>query len=283
VNFVPMSELLIAAASGGYAVPSFCAWNAESIEVILSTASDLKAPVILMNGPGEFGLLSHIELGAVAHALAKRFEVRAALHLDHGDSLPQVEACLAADYTSVMLDFSTRPFSENIAALQKVVSMAHPRGITVEGELGLIGQVDDMSVEGTKQSTLTDPAMAAEFVQRTGIDALAVSIGNAHGMYTTLPHLELELLAKLKTATGIPLVLHGGSGTPEADLRKAIVLGIAKVNVATELMNAVRGSLQEQWNTGVNRWLPLAQAAAMKAITPVLEKWFRLTGAVGQA
>ena len=278
-----MAELLGRAASGGYAVPSFCAWNAESIEVILSTAADLKAPVILMNGPGEFGLLSPIELGAVAHALAKRFEVQAALHLDHGNSIAQVECCLAANYTSVMLDFSTRPFAENIGALQKVVGMAHPRGVTVEGELGLIGQVDDVSVESGRHSTLTDPEMAAEFVKKAGIDALAVSIGNAHGMYTTLPHLDIELLAKLKAATGIPLVLHGGSGTPEADLRQAISRGIAKVNVATELMNAVRESLLEQWNSGRNRWLPLAQAAAGKAITPVLEKWFRLTGAVGQA
>ncbi len=283
MNFVPMAELLLRAASAGYAVPSFCAWNAESIEVILSTAADLKAPVILMNGPGEFGLLSPLELGAVAHALAKRFKVQAALHLDHGDSLAQVDCCLAAEYTSVMLDFSTRPFVENVDALRTVVSRARPRGITVEGELGLIGQADDVSVEGTKHSTLTDPNMAAEFVEKTGIDALAVSIGNAHGMYTTLPHLDLELLAKLKAATGIPLVLHGGSGTPEADLRRAITLGIAKVNVATELMNAVRESLLEQWNSGKNRWLPLAQAAAGKAITPVLEKWFRLTGAVGQA
>ncbi len=283
MKFMPMSELLLRAASGGYAVPSFCAWSAESMEVVLRTAADLKAPVILMNGPGEFGVLSPLEQGAVAHALVERFEVQAALHLDHGDSLAQVESCLAANYSSVMLDFSTRPFAENIDALRTVVSMARPRGVTVEGELGLIGQVDQVSVEGGKHSTLTDPTMAAEFVEKTGIDALAVSIGNAHGMYTTLPKLDLELLAKLKAATGIPLVLHGGSGTPEGDLRRAISLGIAKVNVASELMKAVRESLQEQWSAGKNLWLPMAQAESIKAIAPVLEKWFRVTGAIGQA
>src|SRR5215831_17472474 len=139
VKFAPMSELLKQAATGGYAVPSFCVWNAESMEVVMRTAEKLKAPVILMNGPGEFGLLSPRDLGAVAHALAERFEVRAALHLDHGNSVAQVEACLAANYSSVMLDYSARPFAENIEGMRRVVGLAHPRGVTVEGELGMIG------------------------------------------------------------------------------------------------------------------------------------------------
>jgi fructose/tagatose bisphosphate aldolase len=125
--------------------------------------------------------------------------------------------------------------------------------------------------------------MAAAFVEKTGIDVLAVSIGNAHGLYTKLPHLDFERLAKLQAATRIPLVLHGGSGTPEADLRRAISLGIAKVNVATELISAVRQSLLEQWGTGKNLWTPIAQAAAMQAMAQVVEKWFHLTSAAGRA
>ena len=281
MKFTPMSELLREATAGGYAVPSFCAWSAESMEIVLRTAANLKAPVILMNGPGEFGLLGPRDLGGVAHALGERFEVKAALHLDHGNSVAQVEACLAANYSSVMLDYSARPLAENIEGLRRVVGLAHPRGVTVEGELGMIGRVDEVSVESGNESTLTDPDMAAAFVKETGIDALAVSIGNAHGLYTKLPQLDFERLAKLKAVTGIPLVLHGGSGTPEADLRRAISLGIAKVNVATELMNAVRQSLVQQWNSGENVWLPMAQAAAMEATAPVVEKWFRLTGAAG--
>ena len=166
---------------------------------------------------------------------------------------------------------------------RRVVALAHPQGVTVEGELGVIGQVDQVTAEGGGQSTLTDPHMAAAFVEKTGIDALAVSIGNAHGFYTKLPHLDFERLAKLKAATRIPLVLHGGSGTPEADLRRAISLGIAKVNVATEVIAAVRQSLLEQWSTGKNLWTPIAQAVAMQAMAKVVEKWFHLTKAAGRA
>jgi fructose/tagatose bisphosphate aldolase len=125
--------------------------------------------------------------------------------------------------------------------------------------------------------------MAAEFVQRTGIDALAVSIGNAHGSYTKLPRLDFERLAQLREATNIPLVLHGGSGTPPDDLRRAISLGMAKVNVATEIMNSIRGSLMAEWQAGKNLWVPLAEATALKAAESVFEKWIHLTGAAGKA
>ena len=272
MKFVPMSELLQRATSGGYAVPAFCVWSAETMEAVLRTAAKLKAPVILMTGPWEFALLGPPDLGTVAHALARRFEVPAALHLDHGNSMQQVEACLAAGYTSVMLDYSTRPLTENTEAMRRVVATAHPLGVTVEGELGIIGKVDQVTVEGGGQSTLTDPAVATSFVKETGIDVLAVSIGNAHGMYTKLPHLDFERLAKIHATVPVYLVLHGGSGTPEADLRKAITLGIAKVNVATELINAVRQSLMGQWGSGENLWTPIAQASAIEAMTKVLEK-----------
>jgi len=283
MQFVPMLQLLRRAVSEGYAVPAFCVWNAESIEVVLRMAAELKAPVILMSGPGEFGLLAPRDLGALARALAERFDVPAALHLDHGNSMTMVEDCLAANFTSVMLDYSTRPWLENLEALRRVVALAHPQGVTVEGELGVIGQADQVTVEGAGQSTLTDPDKAAAFVEQTEIDALAVSIGNAHGFYTKLPSLDFERLAKLQAATRIPLVLHGGSGTPEGDLRRAISLGIAKVNVATELISAVRQSLLEQWGKGKNLWTPIAQAVAMQAMAQVVEKWFHLTCAAGRA
>ena len=283
MNFIPMSELLDRAASGGYAVPAFCVWNAETVEVVLRTAEALKAPVIVMSGPAEFGLLRPAQMGAIAHAVAKQFNVPAALHLDHGDSLELVEACLNAGYTSVMLDYSRQSFQENAEAMRRVAAMAHPRGVTVEGELGTIGQVDHATQEGGKQSTLTDPEVAARFVKETGIDTLAVAIGNAHGIYTTLPQLDFDRLERIHTAVSLPLVLHGGSGTPAADLRRAISLGIAKVNVASELVAAIRKSLLEQWGAGKNQWVPIAQAAAIEAMAPVVEKWLRLTGAAGRA
>jgi tagatose 1,6-diphosphate aldolase GatY/KbaY len=283
VEFLPMSLLEKDALAGGYGVPAFCVWNAECIDAVLRTAQALKAPVILMNGPGEYGLLPPALMGAVAHTLARRYNVRAALHLDHGDSLEMVDACLEAGYTSVMLDYSIRPYRENVEALKRVVAKAHPRGVTVEGELGTLGQVDDVTVEGGKVMTLTDPDVAASFVEATGIDTLAVSIGNAHGIYTTLPQLDFDRLAKIHATVSVPLVLHGGSGTPAADLKRAISLGIAKINVATELIAAQRNSLLSQWGEKKNMWMPIAQAVAIEAMIPVLEKWLHLTGAAGQA
>jgi len=283
MRFVPMSELLTRAVAGGYAVPAFCAWNAEAMINVLSMASDLRAPVIIMNGPAEFGLISPPDFGAMAYALAAQFDVPAALHLDHGDSLVQVETCLSSGYTSVMLDFSSRSYAENAGALRQVAAMARPRGVTVEGEIGHVGKVDAVSTEGAGISTLTEPEEAATYVAETGVNALAISIGNAHGQYTRLPSLDFDRLAAIRKAVDIPLVLHGGSGTPESDLKRVISLGIAKVNVATELIAAVRESLLEQWGKGENEWTPVAQTMAMRAMAPIVEKWIRRTGADGQA
>ena len=132
-------------------------------------------------------------------------------------------------------------------------------------------------------STLTQPSAAAEFAAATGVDALAVSVGNAHGIYHELPQLDFERLAQLRDAVPVPLVLHGGSGTPEPDLRRAIALGIAKVNVASELVKAMRESLMAQGNAGENLWIPIAQAKAMEPFTTVVRRWFGLTDAVGKS
>lgn len=280
---LPKLNLLKKAMADGYAVPSFCVWNAETAITVLGVAADLRAPVILMNGPGEFCSLAPADLAAIVRDVYVRFEVPVALHLDHGDTIDRVEECLRAGYTSVMLDFSTRPYAENVAAMREVVALARPYDVPVEGELGHIGQADAVTPEGDGESTLTDPAEAGRFVRETGVDALAVSIGNAHGRYPKLPALDLERLEEIRSATSVPLVLHGGSGTPEEELQRMISLGIAKVNVATELVTALRGSLLEQWQNGRNLWIPTAQAEAMTAMVPVVEKWIRCTGAAGRA
>jgi ketose-bisphosphate aldolase len=278
-----MLDLLRAALSEGYAVPSFCVWNAESMVAVLSVAERLRAPVILMNGPGEFPLLTPGSMGTVARALASQYRVQAALHLDHGDSPEMVADCLDAGYTSVMLDYSSRPYEENAAAMRRVAAMARQTGATTEGELGIVGKVDSATPEGTDSAALTDPAQAAAFVEETGIDALAVAIGNAHGQYARLPRLDFQRLADVRSVVSIPLVLHGGTGTPPDDLRRAISLGIAKVNVATESVASVRQALRDQWDAGRNLWAPLALAEAMPAMERVVEKWITLTGAAGRA
>jgi ketose-bisphosphate aldolase len=283
VSFVPMSELVQKAYRKGYAVPAFCAWNAEVIEAILAAAEKMRAPVILMSGPGEFPVLPPAVMAAVSYALEARHAVPAALHLDHGDSLEMVRDCVEASYTSVMLDFSARPFEENIRGLQAVVEMARPKGITVEGEIGRIGKADDATAEGAAASAFTDPAQAAEYVRKTGVDLLAVSVGNKHGFYRGDPHLEFGLLSELRAAVNVPLVMHGGTGIPEKDIRRSVQLGIAKVNVASELVHGFRGSLTAQWQEGRNLWTPIACGEAAGVIGPVVEKWIRITGAQGMA
>ena len=283
MNFCPALDLVAKAREGGFAIPSFCVWNAETIDAVMSVAADCRAPVILMNGPAEFGLLSPGKMAAAARAIAQDYEIQAALHLDHGDSMKCVESCLAAGYTSVMLDYSTKLFEENVAALARVVSLAHAKGVTVEGEIGAVGRVDEVTGEGTGEASLTDPNEARTLVERTGIDMVAIAIGNAHGNYPTRPKLDFELLATLREAVSTPLVLHGGSGTPEEDLERAIGLGIAKVNVASELVRAVRECILERWGTPEVMWLPMVLAEATQALAPIVERWIRKTGAAGKA
>lgn len=277
-----MADLLADARRRQYAVPSFCAWNAESIETVLRVAERLHAPVIVMTGAVEFALLRPHVVGQIARLLIEEYPVTAALHLDHGDSLELVDACLAADFTSVMLDYSARSYEENVAAMQEVVARARPRGVTIEAEIGHVGRIDNITPEWVSASTLTEPADAVAFVEATGVDALAISIGNAHGQYTHLPQFDFPRLAAIQQGTGIPLVLHGGSGTPDEELRQAIALGIAKVNVATDLITAFRSSLLAQWQAGKNLWAPLAQAEAVRAMEPAIERWIVRTGAQGK-
>lgn len=283
MSFVPMADLMGRAFRGGYAVPAFCTWNAESMEVVLDVAERMHAPVILMQGPGEFSLLSPRAMAAAARAMEGLHHASAALHLDHGDSMEMVRACIEARYTSVMLDFSARSFEENVQALRDVVALARPLGISVEGEIGKIGKADDATAEGGVGSAYTKTADAVRYVKETGVDFLAVSVGNKHGFYQGAPHLEFGLLAELHAAVSVPLVMHGGTGIPEKDIQRSIGMGVAKVNVASELVHGVRESLSAQWGKGANLWTPLAMGEAKKIMVPIVEKWFRVTGAEGRA
>jgi ketose-bisphosphate aldolase len=283
MSFVSMEDMVGRARREGYAVPAFCAWNAEVMDAILQAAERLRAPVILMQGPGEFPLLPPALMAAVAYAVKRRYPVPAVLHLDHGDSFGLVRDCIASGYTSVMLDYSARPFDENTEALREVCGLAHPRGISVEGEIGKVGRAEESTAEASGKSALTDPREAVEYVRRTGVDLLAVSIGNKHGFYQGDPRLDFGLLEELHAALRVPLVLHGGTGTPEKDIRRSIGLGIAKVNVASELVHGLRDSLTSQWNAGRNLWSPIALGEAAAGLQTIVEKWIHITGAEGKA
>jgi len=283
MKFQPAKELIAKAEKGGYAIPAFCAWNAEIINIVLKTAAEVHSPVIVMSGPGEFSLLPPAPMAATAHALAKLYDVPAALHYDHGDSMVVLNECLNVGFTSVMLDFSTKPYQENVNGLKEAVRNAKRFHATVEGELGAVGKVDDGAKEGSAKNVLTDPRMARDYVEQTGVDILAVSIGNKHGIYTTLPKFDFQRLQEIHDAVPIPLVLHGGSTTPEADIKHSIDLGIRKINVASELVACVRESLLQQWTAKKNPWVPGAMAEATTGIPAILKRWMKMVGSEGMA
>jgi len=280
--FVPMKPLLEHALANGYAVPSFCVWNTETMNAVLTTAKRMRAPVILMSGEVECAVNQPAPTAATARALDDLHGMSVPFHLDHGASVARGRECLAAGYSSLMLDFSAYPYEKNVAALREMVALARPAGVTIEGELGAVGHVSPDTAEGSHGSTLTDPGQAADFVAQTGIDCLAVSIGNAHGFYTALPAFDFARLEQIHRAVSIPLVLHGGTGTPDADIRRAISLGIAKVNVATALVKPMRESLMKQWQEGARLWVPEAMAEAMKPVREAIAEWIVRTGAEGR-
>jgi len=270
---VGTNQMLRDARRGGYAVPGFCVWNAEMIRTVLEVAVQHNAPVILMSGPGEFPLLPPAVLGRIARAEAEPLQIPVAIHLDHGNSLEMVAECLEAGFTSVMLDASDRPFTENVKLTARAVEIARQAGADSEGEIGAIGRADDIAIEGAGAGTLTDPEQAAQFVAETGIDAVAVSIGNAHGIYAERPNLDFQRLRQINELVDVPLVLHGGSGTPSQDIQRAIGLGIAKVNVASSLEHAFWSNLAAHFaDPDDTLWMPLQMVKALEAVAAVIGK-----------
>lgn len=238
-------EMLIKAQKEGYAVPAFNIHNLETIQTVVETAAKMRSPVILAATPGTMKFAGRAYIKAIAEVAAREHNIPIALHLDHHTSYEEIIESLKIGIKSVMIDGSHLPFEENVEITKKVVEVAHKYGATVEAELGrLVGQEDDLSVD-EKDAVYTDPDAAVEFVERTGADSLAVAIGTAHGMYKTKPKLDFARLKKIRCLVDVPLVLHGASGISKEDVQKCISLGIAKVNISTELKIPFSQALRE--------------------------------------
>lgn len=227
--------MLIDAQNKGYAVPAFNIHNLETVQVVVETAAEMRSPVILAATPGTFSYAGRDYIQAIAETAALRYDIPIALHLDHHETIEDIKASVELGAKSVMIDASHHSFEENIRIVKEVVEYAHSKGATVEAELGRLGGQEDDLVVDEKDSFYTDPDAAVEFVERTGIDSLAVAIGTAHGLYTSEPKLDFERLAQIREKVYVPLVLHGASGISVEDVRKSITLGCTKVNIATEL------------------------------------------------
>lgn len=240
MNFVPMKGILQLAQEKGVAYGGFVFWSYEVAKAASDAATECQVPLILMCGQGEIDMMGGFA-GTVATArrACAAAGVPVALHLDHSLSYEACNEAVNAGFSSVMIDKSALPFEENIYETRRVVERAHAAGVTVEAELGrLVGEEGAVAVQGP-EAAQTDAQEAKEFVERTGIDALAVSIGTQHGQYRFEPKLNIERLKKIKELVDIPLVLHGGSGTPMAQVQESIKNGICKINICTDIVMAM--------------------------------------------
>jgi tagatose 1,6-diphosphate aldolase GatY/KbaY len=233
------TDALKEAANTGHALPGVVAYNLETVQGITAAAEAAGCPVLIQAGSSPFQHagrqpLMRLALDAAAHSAA-----RLGVHLDHSRDLDEITDCLEAGYTSVMVDGSHLPFAENIALTKEAVRRARDHGAWVEAELGALPGDEDVSTDAVAQtSAMTDPQQAAEFVASTGVDALAVAVGNVHGFTKTPIRLDLDRLAAIHAVVAVPLVLHGASGLPVEELHGALALGVAKVNVNAELRRA---------------------------------------------
>ena len=231
---VTSRQLLSDAQKEGYAVGAFNVENMEMVQAVAAAAEELQAPVIMQTTPSTVKYADLAYFYANAKAAAESVSVPVVIHLDHGNSFELAMRALRTGYTSVMIDGSHGTFEENIAVSKAVADACHPSGVPVEAELGKVGGKED-DLEGGEGNPYTDPEEAGIFVEKTGVDSLAVAIGTAHGVYKGIPRLDVKRLSEIREVVTIPLVLHGTSGVPDDAVRECIRRGICKVNYATDL------------------------------------------------
>lgn len=231
---VSMKEILVKAQSGAYGVAAPNVINEDTARVCIEAAVEMKAPIIL-----DFAFQFHpdiVSLGKIICMLAQAAPVPVAVNLDHGAAFEHAIWAIRAGFTSIMVDRSSAPYEDNVRDTAELVKIAHAVGVSVEAELGHVGDGENYAQD--REQGLTDPAKAREYADRTGIDCLAVAIGTAHGAYSGEPHLDFERLKAIRREVDIPLVLHGGSGSGNVNLVRAIQCGITKINIATDLFVA---------------------------------------------
>lgn len=231
---VTTKQLLLDAQKGGYAVGAFNVENMEMVQAVVAAAEELRSPVIMQTTPSTVKYANLNYFYENVKVAAQESSVPVVIHLDHGNSFELAMQAYRTGYTSIMIDGSHEGFEDNIALTSAVVKACHPGEVPIEAELGKVGGKED-DLDGGEGDPYTNPQEAAEFVERTGIDSLAVAIGTAHGVYKGVPKLDFSRLSEIRKAVSIPLVLHGTSGVPDEDVAECIKWGICKVNYATDL------------------------------------------------
>ena len=281
---VTSKELLQAALEGHFAVGAFNANNMEQIQGIIDAAVEEQSPVILQVSQGAIDYAGLGYASTMVKVAAQEADVPVVLHLDHGSSYSQNVVCLRAGFTSLMFDGSKLPYDENVRITKQIVEMASAVGVPVEGELGKVLQSRDNVSEEEVRAAMTDPDQARNFVEETGISALAVAVGSVHAMTSADAELDIERMKAIRAKVDIPMVLHGSSGAKEDSIVEAIQYGITKINVATQLNMAFVGAIKQATvdtpdNVDPRKWLALGR----DALKEVVRHKMRTFGSSGQA
>ena len=281
---VTVNELLLKAEKEGYAVGAFNANNMEIVQAIVEAAKRENAPVIMQASQGAITYAGLEFITEMVRLAATSSTVPVALHLDHGTDFDQVVRCIRSGFTSIMYDGSKLPLEENIAITRKVLEMTRPIGVSVEAELGKIGGTEDDVHVSEKDAMYTDPEEARYFVEQTGVESLAIAIGTAHGQYKGEPKLDFDRLAKIKSLVNIPIVLHGSSGVPDQSIRRAIELGVRKINIDTNIREAFVGEMRRVMMDKPDEIDPRKiLGPAREAATTIIAGKIRLFGSSGKA
>lgn len=277
---VSLKEIIDLAEKGNFAIPAFNVYNTETVMGVVKAAEEAKAPVIIQVYPRLLNEEVGYYLCPAIVAAARRASVPVCFHLDHGPSELEVQKALRWGATGIMYDGSVHPFEENVANTKHIIDICGAVDISVEGELGHIGSVNDDSME-----EFTDPDEAAEFVKRTGVTCLAVLIGNAHGHYKKTPKLDIERVKAIREATGgIPLVLHGGSGIPDEQVKAAINAGIRKMNIGTDVCCAfAKGTKETLDDPNRSLAIDLFMKHPIESVKKLALEKIKLVGADGKA
>lgn len=281
--YVSMKEMLKHASENKYAVMACNCINYEQAKAICEAAAEEAAPVIIDIAPRQMKLHATPEVMApMIKEIAEPLDVPVALNLDHGADYHDIVRCLKAGYSSVMVDASSYDFEENVRRTRLITSLAYEYGASVEAELGHVGQA--AAGDGRSADMYTNVDMACEFVERTGCDALAVAIGTAHGKYPEgfVPQLDFDRLAELKEALKMPLVLHGGSGAGEENIRRVVELGINKINVCTDLFNYQRDQIRAELNENPDVEYLYMQIHSQEEGKRYIRDYMRMIGSSGR-
>jgi fructose-bisphosphate aldolase, class II len=267
-----------------FAVPAFNISDYAMFNGIVDISEEKNAPLIVGIHPDEVEHVG-VEMITAVRQRAHRSSVPIAIHWDHGGNYKQILIAIQSGFTSVMIDGSMLPFEENVAISRRVADSAHAVGLSVEGELGTIGQTDNEAEDGSNVIIYTNPDDASSFVKSTAVDSLAVAIGTSHGIYPTAmrPELKLDLLKQIKDTVSIPLVLHGGSNNPDDEVAEAVKLGINKINISSDIKVAYHRKMREVLADESLREPLVIQPPCIEAMKVVAGQKIDLFGAAGKA